>query len=169
MADDSQLATANDTSACDVTGDIVTLHVMWVTWSHYFSLSVCTQFTYHSQGGPLKWDNFVLLPMYLQSLWCYVYLRVFLLRSLPLLSWTWWDWPWPGWLSIVLQCVLSLFIYYTPRISKLLHTTYEQRIVVVRNMKCNDVSSDVTCRHYWSRHLTSKIVPKMTRMHRVRC
>jgi len=28
MADDSQLATANDTSACDVTGDIVTLHVM---------------------------------------------------------------------------------------------------------------------------------------------
>jgi len=29
-ADDSQLTTGNDTSACDVTGDTVTVHVMWV-------------------------------------------------------------------------------------------------------------------------------------------
>ena len=28
VADDSQLSAANDTSACDVTGDTVTVHVM---------------------------------------------------------------------------------------------------------------------------------------------
>jgi len=56
------------------------------------------------EGVPLSatWGNATNGPMCIVNIFC---LHLFLYL---LVSCAWWDWPWPGWLTIVLQCYDAL-------------------------------------------------------------